>query len=95
MQVGILQAESVECIVYGLSKDTLFKQICTDVSSIQISDFTPGPDLLQTEHSCSGDVGVLFGLDHDNETGVYRDREVGHVCAFIHHSLHEAYRLSM
>lgn len=95
VQVGILQAESVECIIYGLSEDVLFKQVCTDVSSIQISDFTSWPDLLQTEDPCTRDIGILFGLDHDNETGVYRDREVGHVCAFVHYSLHEAYRLFM
>lgn len=93
MQIRILQAESVECIVYGLSEDILLKQISTYVSSIQVSDFTPWPNLLQTEDPSTRDVGIFFGLDHDDETGVYRNREVGHVCTFVHHSLHEAYRL--
>lgn len=73
IRVGILQAESVKCIVYGLSEHTLFKEVCADVSSIQISHFTFWPDLLQTQDPCTGDVGVLLGLDHNNETGVDRD----------------------
>ncbi|TNN46994.1 hypothetical protein EYF80_042797 [Liparis tanakae] len=36
--------------------------------STTISDFTSWPDLLQTEDPCTGDVGILFGLDHDDET---------------------------
>lgn len=91
VQLGILEAESVECIVYGLSEDVLFKQVCADVSSIQISDFTSWPDLLETEDPRTRDVGILFSLDHDDQTGVYRNREVGHVCTFVHHSLHEAH----
>ena len=59
--------------VSGLPEDVLFKQVCTDVSSIQISDFTSRPDLLQTEDPCTRDVGILFGLDYDDETSVYRD----------------------
>lgn len=46
VQVGILQAVPVKCIIYGLSEDILFKQVCTDVSSIKISDFTSWPYLL-------------------------------------------------
>ena len=56
----------------SLPEDVLFEQVRTDVSPVQISDFTSWPDLLQTEDSCARDVGVLFGLDHDDETGVYR-----------------------
>ncbi|KAG7241942.1 hypothetical protein INR49_024689 [Caranx melampygus] len=41
------------------------------MSSEEISDFTSRPDLLQTEDTCTRDVGVLFGLDHDDETGAY------------------------
>lgn len=57
----------------SLPEDILFEQIGTDVSSIQISDFTSWPDLLQTEDACTRDVGILFGLYADDETGVYRD----------------------
>lgn len=55
----------------SLPEGVLFKQVCTDVSSVEISDFTSRPDVLQTENPCPRDVGVLFGLDHDDETGVY------------------------
>lgn len=41
--------------------------------SAQISDFTARPDLLQAEHAGSRNVGIFFGLDHNDEAGVYRD----------------------
>lgn len=41
--------------------------------SAQISDFTARPDLLQTEDPGPRNVGILFGLDHNDEAGVYRD----------------------
>lgn len=56
-----------------LPKNVLFEQVRTDMSSIQVANLTPGPDLLQAEDPCSRNVGVLFGLDHNDETGVYRD----------------------
>lgn len=43
------------------------------MSSSQISDFTAWPDLLQTQDSCSGHICILFGLDDNNETGIYRN----------------------
>lgn len=57
----------------SLPEGVLLKQVRTDVASIQISDFTARPDVLQAEDPCPGDVGVLFGLDHDDEAGVYWD----------------------
>lgn len=56
-----------------LPEDVLFEQIGTDVSSIQVADLTPWPDLGQTENSSSRDVGVFSGLDHDDQTSVDRD----------------------
>lgn len=55
----------------SLPEGVLFEQVCADVSSIQISDFTTRPDVLQTEDPCPRDVSVFFGLDHDDETGVH------------------------
>lgn len=43
------------------------------MSSSQISDFTAWPDLLQTQDSCSGHICILFGLDDNDETGIYRN----------------------
>lgn len=57
----------------GLPEDILLKQIGAYVSSVKISDLTSRPDLLQTQDSCARDVGILFGLDHNDEAGVYRD----------------------
>lgn len=57
----------------SLPEYILFKQVCTDVSSSQISDFTAWPDLLQTQDSCSGHICILFGLDDNDETGIYRN----------------------
>lgn len=61
------------CPSSSLPEGVLFKQVCTDVSSVQVSDFTSRPDVLQTEDPCPGDVGIRFGLDHADETSVYWD----------------------
>lgn len=78
VKVGISNTPNTYTSLYcfqvsSLPEDVLFKQVCTYVSSIQISDFTSRPYLLQTEDSCTRDVGILLGLDHDDKTGVYRN----------------------
>ena len=61
------------CPSSGLPEMVLFEQIRANMSSFKVSDFTSRPDLLQTQNSGTRYVGILFSLNHNNKTGIYRD----------------------
>lgn len=56
-----------------LPEEVLLEEVSADVSSAQVPDFTVWPDVLHAEDSGARNVGILLGLDHDDETGVHRD----------------------
>lgn len=49
----------------------LFKQIGGDVAPFEVANLTARPDLLQAAHTRARHVGVLFSLDHDDQTGIH------------------------
>lgn len=56
-----------------LPEEVLLEEISADVSSTQVPDLTVRPDVLHAEDSGARNVGILLGLDHDDETGVHGD----------------------
>lgn len=59
---GVFLKKAVKCIINRLPKESLFEEVGTDMTSIQIPDFTSGPDFLQTAHSSSRNIRILLSL---------------------------------
>lgn len=75
LNVGLPLAASESHYIWfeGLPEEILLEQVSADVPSAEISDFAVWPDVLHTEDSRARNVGILFCLDHDDKTGVYRN----------------------
>lgn len=56
-----------------LPEEPLLEEVGTDVASIQVSDLTARPDLLQAPNACPWDVRVFLGLDHNDEAWIHGD----------------------